>query len=184
MVFFSNFSCWWISLPKLKIKFTQTIVSDLFSLRLCLRIGGNRFRQEVNSPPWDFPLEKAPVVKNISGPPTTKSNAIQNYPSRGSIVRHEKKRLGPGGIVLLVGGITLVVTFTALFVVFTMKKVHEKKINLKISNILPRSLPLDKSEGESFSLLSSSSFLPFLFPDVFILLFWCCLSITRYKFIG
>ncbi|XP_022154227.1 protein STRUBBELIG-RECEPTOR FAMILY 2 [Momordica charantia] len=122
-----------------------------------LWIGGNRFRQEVNSPPWDFPLEKAPVVKNISGPPTTKSNAIQNYPSRGSIVRHEKKRLGPGGIVLLVGGITLVVTFTALFVVFTMKKVHEKKINLKISNILPRSLPLDKSEDGSSTAPEESS---------------------------
>lgn len=108
-------------------------------------------RPEVNSPPWDFPLEKTPVGQDISGPPTTKSNAIQNYPS-WSVVRHEKKRLGPGGMVLLVGGLTLVVTFAALFLVFAMKKVHENNINLKIGNILPRSLPLDKAEGESFSL--------------------------------
>ncbi|KAL0555183.1 hypothetical protein IC582_009122 [Cucumis melo] len=113
-----------------------------------LWIGGNRFRPQVNSPPWDFPLEKTPMVQNISGPPTTKSNAIQNYPSR-SVVGHEKKRLGPGGIVLLVGGLTLVVTFAALFIVFAMKKVHENNINLKIGNILPCSLPLDKAEDDS-----------------------------------
>ncbi|CAK9322883.1 unnamed protein product [Citrullus colocynthis] len=121
-----------------------------------LWIGGNRFRPEVNSPPWDFPLEKAPMVQNISGPPTTKSNAIQNYPSRG-VVRHEKKRLGPGGIVLLVGGLTLVVSFAALFFVFSMKKVHDKKINLKIGNMLPRSLPLGKAEDGSSTATEESS---------------------------
>lgn len=112
------------------------------------------------------------MVQNISGPPTTKSNAIQNYPSRG-IVRHEKKRLGPGGIVLLVGGLTLVVSFAAIFFVFSMKKVHDKKINLKIGNMLPRSLPLGKAEGESVSFLqifdlSLSSFVV-----------WCSLTINR-----
>lgn len=95
-------------------------------------------------------------MQNISGPPTTKSNAIQNYPSRGAVRhekrRHEKRRHGSGGIGLLVGGVTLVVTFAALFVVFSMKKVHEKRINLKITNTLPRSLSLGKAEGESISL--------------------------------
>lgn len=89
------------------------------------------------------------MVQNISSHPTTKSNAIQNYPSRG-VVRHEKKKLGAGGIVLLVGGLALVVTFAALSVVFTMKRVHEKNINLKIGNMLPRSLSLGKTEGEFF----------------------------------
>ncbi|XP_022928074.1 protein STRUBBELIG-RECEPTOR FAMILY 2-like [Cucurbita moschata] len=108
------------------------IIPENFRTIPNLWIGGNRFHARVNSPPWDFPLEKAPMVRNISGPPTTKSNSIQNYPSRG--VRQEKKRLGPGGILLLVGGLTLVVTFVALFIVSV------------ISNMIPRSFPLGKAE--------------------------------------
>ncbi|XP_023528683.1 protein STRUBBELIG-RECEPTOR FAMILY 2-like [Cucurbita pepo subsp. pepo] len=129
------------------------IIPDNFRNIPNLWIGSNRLRPQVNSPPWDFPLGKDPIVQNISGPPTTKSNAIQNYPSRGAVRhekrRHEKRRHGSGGIGLLVGGVTLVVTFAALFVVFSMKKVHEKRINLKITNTLPRSLSLGKAEDGS-----------------------------------
>nr|CAN63788.1 hypothetical protein VITISV_000288 [Vitis vinifera] len=90
-------------------KFTGSVIF-LADLPLSHLFGGNRFHPGGNYPPWDFPLE---TEQNINSPPTTESSAVENYPSRKAHER-KKKRLGPGGIALMVGGGTLLVSCAAL----------------------------------------------------------------------
>ncbi|KAJ7972286.1 putative Receptor protein kinase CLAVATA1 [Quillaja saponaria] len=92
-----------------------------------LWIGGNKFHAVDNSPPWDFPLETVPIEQNITGPPTTQSSAIENYPSP-NVSRH-KRSMSPGGIAFLVGGGTLLATGVALFVAIRIKQLRTDKLN-------------------------------------------------------
>ncbi|KAF3442351.1 hypothetical protein FNV43_RR16267 [Rhamnella rubrinervis] len=75
-----------------------------------LRIWGNKFHTGDNSSTWDFLLETMPVEKSVS----SRSSAIQNYPS---IKKGPKKKLGAGGIALIVGGGSLLVSCAVLYFV-------------------------------------------------------------------
>lgn len=94
-----------------------------------IRIGRNKFHGEgeANSPPWDFPLETVPVVHNISRPPTTQANAIENYSSH-KVSRHKKKRMGPRGIAVMVGGGTLIATGVALFIAIRLNRLNGRRL--------------------------------------------------------
>jgi len=87
-----------------------------------------------NSPPWPAPSETLSVEHNISHPPTTNANAIKNYaPSVVSEQKPKKKKLGPGGIALMVGGGTLVAAGVALLVAIRLNKLHPQSQNLSYS---------------------------------------------------
>ncbi|XP_010257426.1 PREDICTED: protein STRUBBELIG-RECEPTOR FAMILY 2 isoform X2 [Nelumbo nucifera] len=79
-----------------------------------LWIGENMFRTVASYPPWDFPGDQ-PIDQNISIPPRTQSSAIASYPSL-RVVKNRQKRLGPGGIAFMVGGVTLIVTCAAFII--------------------------------------------------------------------
>ncbi|XP_054777604.1 protein STRUBBELIG-RECEPTOR FAMILY 2 isoform X2 [Prosopis cineraria] len=88
-----------------------------------LWIGSNKFRADANSPPWVFPLDRAPVEYNISRPPTNQANAIENYSSRKSKVSgHKKKFMTAGGVALMVGGVALIATGVALFIAIRLQR--------------------------------------------------------------
>ncbi|KAI9077317.1 hypothetical protein K1719_040761 [Acacia pycnantha] len=92
-----------------------------------LWIGGNKFHAEGNSPPWDFPLDRAPVLYNISRPPMTQANTIENHSSR-KVSAHKKKLVSAGEVAFMVGGGTLLVTGVALFIAIRTKRLNKKKL--------------------------------------------------------
>ena len=63
------------------------------------------------------------VGKNFSGPPSTESSALENYPLPKT-AGHRKKRLGPGGIACVIGATTLVVACAATFLAVRFKQSH------------------------------------------------------------
>ncbi|XP_028777566.1 protein STRUBBELIG-RECEPTOR FAMILY 2 [Neltuma alba] len=92
-----------------------------------LWIGSNRFHAEANSPPWVFPLDRAPVVYNFSRTPTTQANAIQNHSSR-KVSGHKKKLMSAGQVAFMVGGGTLIATGVALFIAIRLNRLSEKRL--------------------------------------------------------
>ncbi|CAN8298491.1 unnamed protein product [Cochlearia groenlandica] len=83
-----------------------------------LWIWGNKFHVEPNYKPWKFPLDIIPMMQNATGYPTTQSSAIMNFPRPHKIIKKKnKKGIGAGSIVLLVGGLAFLGTFFALFAV-------------------------------------------------------------------
>ncbi|RHN47944.1 putative protein kinase RLK-Pelle-LRR-V family [Medicago truncatula] len=114
-------------------KFTGS-VAYLAELPLTDLIAGNEFHAADNSPPWPAPSETLSVEHNISHPPTTNANAIKNYaPPVVSEHKPKKKKLGPGGIALIVGGGTLVAAGLALLVAIRLNKLHPQSQNLNYS---------------------------------------------------
>ncbi|GAV63935.1 Pkinase_Tyr domain-containing protein/LRR_6 domain-containing protein/LRR_8 domain-containing protein [Cephalotus follicularis] len=114
-----------------------------------LWIGGNKFHAGGNYPPWDFPLGTMPTEQNITGPPRTKSNAIEHYPSH-KVGGHKKKSLGPGGIACMVGGVTLVATCAALFIAVRIYRSRIRKLNsLESSKSTLHSLPISTAREYS-----------------------------------
>jgi len=121
---------------------------SLILLFTSIRIWGNRFHVLDITPPWDFPLETVPIDQNIGAPPTTQSSAVENYPSHKES-GHKKKMLTPGGIAFLVGGVTMVATCAALFIVIRINRSRAQ--NLKQSgsgNSSPHSLPVSTARGK------------------------------------
>lgn len=108
-----------------------------------IRIGGNRFDIS-NSPPWDFPLETAPLRQNNSSPPLTESIIIGNC-SSVKMVRKKGEKLGPGEIAIVAGGGGLVILFAALFVALCKTQICAKQRSKKHMNT---SLPVSIAEGE------------------------------------
>lgn len=110
------------------------------------RIWGNRFHVGDNSPPWDFPLEAVPIEKNISAPPTTQSSAIENYPSikEGG----HKKKLGPGGIALIVGGGTLVASCAVLYFAIQFNRYRVQKLQILGCDSSMHSLTITTAKGD------------------------------------
>jgi len=78
------------------------------------------------SPPWGFPLDGVPLEHNISRPPTTQANAIENF-APPNARKQKMKRIGPGGIAFMVGGGTLLVTGLALFLAIHFNKIHTER---------------------------------------------------------
>ncbi|KAI4348758.1 hypothetical protein L6164_009440 [Bauhinia variegata] len=98
-----------------------------------LWIGGNKFHAENNSPPWAFPLDSVPLEQNISRPPTTQANAIENPSPKVTV--HKKKHMGPGGIAFMVGGGTLLATCVALLIAVHLNRLRAHRLeNLESSN--------------------------------------------------
>ncbi|KZV53329.1 protein STRUBBELIG-receptor FAMILY 2, partial [Dorcoceras hygrometricum] len=101
------------------------IIPEKFQSIHNLWIGGNKFDKETNYPPWNFP--DIPTDQNISTPPVTNLTAFESHPTHIHS-DHKKKRTGPSGIAMLVGGGTLVAAFAALFVVIRNHRSREKEI--------------------------------------------------------
>ncbi|GLT37175.1 hypothetical protein SLA2020_115090 [Shorea laevis] len=93
-----------------------------------LRIWGNKFDIGSNYPPWTFPLANVPILQNISGPPSTQSSAIEDYPSP-KVSGPNKKRLSPGAIGSTVAGVVLVVTGAALLFAIHIKRSRAQRLN-------------------------------------------------------
>ncbi|CAI0402871.1 unnamed protein product [Linum tenue] len=94
-----------------------------------LWMDGNQFHVEPGYPPWSFPGEN-PITQNFSTRPTTESSAIvenhpaaivENHPSF-RLAKQKKKLLSLGGVVFIVGGLTLVVTGAAIFIAMRLKQ--------------------------------------------------------------
>lgn len=122
-----------------------------------VRIWGNGFHVGDSTPPWEFPLETAPIDRNIGAPPTTQSSAIENenYPSYKES-GHKKKRLTPGGIAFMVGGVTMVATCAALVIVIHIKRSRAQKLKqMGSGNSSPQSLPVNTARGK-LNILSST----------------------------
>ncbi|CAI9761141.1 unnamed protein product [Fraxinus pennsylvanica] len=91
-----------------------------------LWIGGNRFNNNgPNYPPWNFPFDTSHDKQNITSPPSTNLTAIESYPSH-NVGRHKKKGLGAAGIVLIIGGGTLVAACAALFFLIRIHRSHRE----------------------------------------------------------
>ncbi|XP_011004818.1 PREDICTED: protein STRUBBELIG-RECEPTOR FAMILY 2 [Populus euphratica] len=95
------------------------VIPTQFQLIPDLWIDGNQFHIEANYPPWNYPLDNGSIGQNFNGPPTTESSAMENYLK---VNGHKKKRLGPGGIVFVVGVVALVVTCAAIFIAMHSKR--------------------------------------------------------------
>ncbi|MED6184801.1 hypothetical protein PIB30_050958 [Stylosanthes scabra] len=102
-----------------------------------LWIGGNKFQAVDESPPWPFPLDNVSVEHNSTRPPTTQANAIENY-APAKAIKHKKKHMGPGGIALTVGGVTLFAAGLALFFATRLNRNSERQ---KKSESIERSFP-------------------------------------------
>ncbi|CAN1307178.1 Protein STRUBBELIG-RECEPTOR FAMILY 2 [Linum perenne] len=75
---------------------------------------GNQFHLAPGYPPWSFPMEKSTTTtQNFSTRPASESSAIVDH----NVVKHKSKRLlSLGGVVFIVGGLTLVITGAAIFI--------------------------------------------------------------------
>nr|XP_016470054.1 PREDICTED: protein STRUBBELIG-RECEPTOR FAMILY 2-like [Nicotiana tabacum] len=91
-----------------------------------LWIGGNRFHSGgADYLPWKFPTD---VMPNISSPPTTKSSAIEKYPSHET-GDNRKKRPGSGGIVIMVVGAVLTVFGAAVYITFRIRRSQKQTLD-------------------------------------------------------
>ncbi|KAL5707887.1 non-specific serine/threonine protein kinase [Ranunculus cassubicifolius] len=109
-----------------------------------LWIGGNRFQFGSGYPAWDFPQDRIPIDQNISSPPATESNAIENYPSH-SLGKKKEKRRSPVGVVSAVAGVALVATCAALFMVIRIKR--RRVYNSQDLDDEDESLPISTNNG-------------------------------------
>ncbi|KAF7818967.1 protein STRUBBELIG-RECEPTOR FAMILY 2 [Senna tora] len=117
------------------------IIPQHFQFIPNLWIGRNKFHAQDNSPPWDFPFDSVPVVHNISRPPTTQANAIENYSPR-KVSGHKKSRMGPGEIAFMVGGGTLLATGVALFIAIRLNRLNAQRLkNMESSHSSLQSPP-------------------------------------------
>lgn len=64
-------------------------------------------------------MDNGSFGQNFNGHPATESSAMENYLK---VNGHKKKRLGPGGIVCVVGAVALVVTCAAIFIAMLIKR--------------------------------------------------------------
>ncbi|KAK6945362.1 Leucine-rich repeat [Dillenia turbinata] len=134
------------SLPSLKRLFLQNnqltgSVIFLANLPLAELIGGNKFHEGATYPPWDFPFDKKPNETNSSSPLTNKSNAVESHPYVAGAA-NKKKRLGPGGVAVMVVGGALIVTCAAVIFALRLKQAREQKLRLESSEISECSLPV------------------------------------------
>ena len=88
-------------------------------------MGSNKFKANGNSPPWEFPLNGEPFLNNISHPPMTQANAIDNHSRK--VGAHRKKHMSGGEVAVLVGGVALIVTGAALFIGIRLKQSNENR---------------------------------------------------------
>ncbi|KAM1306427.1 hypothetical protein ACFX2H_008814 [Malus domestica] len=132
-----------------------------------LWIGGNSFHVGGNSPPWDFPLETqaSSVVQNTPAPPAIHSNSIEKNPPT-KLGGYKKKRMSPGGIAFLVGGVTLVASCVALYIAVRINQLRAQKlITLGGSNSSRNSLSIRTTARDGSSIAEESpSMLPFRSP--------------------
>lgn len=97
-------------------------MSLILHLHLFFRIGGNQFNNNgPNYPPWNFPSDTLPNEQNFTTPPSTNLSAIERYPSH-KVRGHKKKGQGAAGIVLIVGGGTLIASCAALFLLIRSQR--------------------------------------------------------------
>nr|AMY26622.1 leucine-rich repeat receptor-like protein kinase-protein kinase [Linum usitatissimum] len=97
-----------------------------------LWMDGNQFHLAPGYPPWSFPMENSTTVtKNFSTRPSSESSAIveshpaaivENHPTTLNVVKHRKRLLSLGGVVFVVGGVTLVVTGAAIFIAMHLNR--------------------------------------------------------------
>ncbi|KAD5317539.1 hypothetical protein E3N88_17485 [Mikania micrantha] len=127
-----------------------------------LWFGGNMFDKE-SSPPWDFPFNNLPDEQNITTPPSSESSAVKSYPLPES-KRPKKKKMGK--TVILVGGVTLVLSCLLLFVIIWFyrfgRKLRIQKCIEDSQYSLPLSIARDCSatghvESPEMSVISSPS---------------------------
>ncbi|XP_031397333.1 protein STRUBBELIG-RECEPTOR FAMILY 2 [Punica granatum] len=129
-----------------------------------LWFGSNHFHA-AGSPMWDFP-PSLPIKRNISSPPTSQSTAIGNYPSPKAR-RPRKKKMGPGGIACIVGGVTLAVSCAAFLIAIRIHRTRAMK---------PKGFGSSSSSSSGSSIESQSEgtgrgegspgVLPIISPDV------------------
>ncbi|KAI3471548.1 hypothetical protein Pfo_028198 [Paulownia fortunei] len=101
------------------------VIPEKFQKIHNLRIGGNKFDRGTNYPPWSFPSDPMPTEQNITSPPATNLSAIESHPSQ-IIGVHSKKKPHAAGIVLMIGGVTLVAACAALAIVVHRQRSHGK----------------------------------------------------------
>ncbi|KAJ0089105.1 hypothetical protein Patl1_33034 [Pistacia atlantica] len=110
---------------------------------------GNKFHVDPKSPPWDFPLDNLPIRHNISGPPTSQSSAVENFPSIRA-GRHNNKGMSFGGIACTVGGVALVVTCAALFISIRINRARaQRRKSLESCDSTLHSLPISTAREYS-----------------------------------
>ncbi|KAL2480559.1 Protein STRUBBELIG-RECEPTOR FAMILY 2 [Abeliophyllum distichum] len=98
------------------------LIPEKFQAIHNLWIGGNRFNKNgPNYPPWNFPFDTSPNEQNITSPPSTNLSAIESHPSQ-KLGGHKKKGMGAAGIVLMVGGGTLIAACAALFLLIRIHR--------------------------------------------------------------
>ncbi|CAA2938535.1 STRUBBELIG-RECEPTOR FAMILY 2 [Olea europaea subsp. europaea] len=98
------------------------LIPEKFQYIHNLWIGGNQFNSNgPNYPPWNFPSDSLPNEQNITTPPSTNLSAIERYPSH-KVRGHKKKGQGAAGIVLIVGGGTLIASCAALFLLIRIQR--------------------------------------------------------------
>lgn len=117
-------------------------------LLLFCRIDGNNFHIGGSYQPWNFPSEYG---QNISDSPKTDTSAIENFPSH-KVVRR-KKKLGPGGVASIIGGVTFFVSCAALLVAMRINKSRARKLlSFEGSQSSFDSLPLSAVKGKHLNL--------------------------------
>ncbi|KAJ4827540.1 hypothetical protein Tsubulata_035997 [Turnera subulata] len=97
------------------------LIPNQFQLIQNLWMDGNTFQTGANYAPWKFPLDSVTIGENFSGPPSSQSSAIENSPPVKK-ARNKKKRLGPGGIACVLGGLTFAVTCAAIIIAIRLKQ--------------------------------------------------------------
>ncbi|KAF5747706.1 putative Receptor protein kinase CLAVATA1 precursor [Tripterygium wilfordii] len=123
------------------------IIPSQFQSIPYLWIDGNRFHTGANYPPWNFHWDNATMEQNFTGPQTTQSSAIENYPSSQAGGRR-KKRMGPGGIACMVVGAVLLTTCAALIIAFRIKRYRALKLqSFESSNSTMHSLPISTARA-------------------------------------
>ncbi|KAK6149203.1 hypothetical protein DH2020_016728 [Rehmannia glutinosa] len=131
------------------------VIPEKFQTIPNLRIGGNKFDTGTNYPPWRFPSDAMPTEQNISSPPATNLSAFKSYPSE-IIEVHNKKKPHAAGIVLMIGGVTLVAAFAALIVIVHRQWKHRKTLgSLGSSGESMRSLPIGPVQGVDYASMSA-----------------------------
>ncbi|KAJ6743049.1 LEUCINE-RICH REPEAT TRANSMEMBRANE PROTEIN KINASE 1-LIKE PROTEIN [Salix viminalis] len=117
------------------------VIPTQFQLIPNLWIDGNQFHLGDNYPAWNYPLDNGSFGQNFNGPPATESSAMENYLK---VNGHKKKRLGPGGIVCVVGAVALVVTCAAIFIAMLIKRSRNScsvRTTTVASEVNPQLLP-------------------------------------------
>lgn len=102
-------------------------MATVIVLLFLFRFGGNKFDRGITYPPWKFPSNNMPMEKNITTPPATNLSAFESHPSQITGL-HNKKKSHAAGIVLMIGGVTLIAAFAVIAIGVHKHRSHRKSL--------------------------------------------------------